>query len=428
MNNVKENYEKLLLVLLLAILIVLVCVSFLGDPDVPVDQTNKDLVLPYEMEVKGNTMVIEFSGSHSLMPGSSVSFLESNGSVSSKKTIREIIIQRRAKTSVVLKDGTIFEGRLGNQDEIRLNTEWQNERNNISITHSKGTQTVLYDDLSHFVGNHTVVLDNPEKNSDGDYKLSFYQNKEYLKLDESLLERPKWLQTPADANASIYDLFTPPIIYLVEGKLSTSLPEDPIPEAKKESFGMELIKFSNEPYAFKLVSWIGNTPYFEDSNTKKTPGSDENMRNRLEVGVPYKQAITRKPGQPSLIATEIDDEEKLLTVEYFTVEQIKDPKTGGYKNVGRALVKDHKLGVKSFEINSLMQEVYAGNVKIEVRLTLEDLEGKTFSFSTDDVGISFDFSERIYSVLEINEEAKSILVRKKGPLPDEQQELLLVLP
>ena len=79
-------------------------------------------------------------------------------------------------------------------------------------------------------------------------------------------------------------------------------------------------------------------------------------------------------------------------------------------------MKDHKLGGDPFEINNQMTEVFAGNVKIEVRLTLENLEGKTFSFTTEDEGISFDFGDRVFSVVKIDEIEKNILVRKKGPV------------
>ena len=40
-----------------------------------------------------------------------------------------------------------------------------------------------------------------------------------------------------DTNTSIYDLFTPPIIYLVDGELTTSLPEIPQEVEKEESLG-----------------------------------------------------------------------------------------------------------------------------------------------------------------------------------------------
>ena len=117
---------------------------------------------------------------------------------------------------------------------------------------------------------------------------------------------------------------------------------------------------------------------------------------------------------------------KQLTIEKFVVQQYTD-ETGGLKVIGRALVKDHKLGGKPFEINNQMKEVYAGNVKIEVRMTLEKLQEKFFSFTTSDQGISFDFGDRVYKVKAINELEKSITVEKSGPTPDRKSEQTLRL-
>ena len=119
-------------------------------------------------------------------------------------------------------------------------------------------------------------------------------------------------------------------------------------------------------------------PYFEDTLVKNSPTSASNARNRLEVGIPYKKLLDRKAGQPSLIRTTEEDEDKQLTVEKFVVQQYRDERTGGLQTVGRALVKDHKLGGDAFEINNKMTEVFAGNIKIEVRMTIEELDGKTF--------------------------------------------------
>ena len=92
----------------------------------------------------------------------------------------------------------------------------------------------------------------------------------------------------------------PPIIYLVDGKLSTSLPEDPLPTVEiEEVFGMELTCSSNEPYPLMLSVGIGDTPYFEDTLVKRSDTSDENIRNRLEVGVPYKRLSDRRPATSS---------------------------------------------------------------------------------------------------------------------------------
>ena len=101
-------------------------------------------------------------------------------------------------------------------------------------------------------------------------------------MNNEIIDRIKWEESNFEDNDTIYDLFTPPVIYLVDGSLTTSLPEDPIPEiAEQEPFGMELTRFSNEAYPYRLVSWIGETPYFEDTMVKRSPTSSENVRNRL---------------------------------------------------------------------------------------------------------------------------------------------------
>ena len=230
-----------------------------------------------------------------------------------------------------------------------------------------------------------------------DFTLSFYQSKNPKELNNEIIDRIKWEESNFEDNDTIYDLFTPPVIYLVDGSLTTSLPEDPIPEiAEQEPFGMELTRFSNEAYRYRLVSWIGKLLtlrilWLKDRLLHQKMSEESIDRDSLQ------KFIERKPGQPSLIQTKEEDDEKQLTIEKFVVQQYRDKTTGGLKTIGRALVKDHKLGGDSFEINNQMTEVFAGNVKIEVRLTLENLEGKTFSFTTEDEGISFDFGDRVFS-------------------------------
>ena len=62
------------------------------------------------------------------------------------------------------------------------------------------------------------------------------------------------------------------------------------------------------------------------------------VRNRIEVGKPYKRVTNRKPGQQSFEICENNDSEKFFTVQYFTVQQYRNPETGGLKPVGRAMM------------------------------------------------------------------------------------------
>ena len=107
------------------------------------------------------------------------------------------------------------------------------------------------------------------------------------------------MQIPADENETIYDLFTPPLIYLIDNKLTTSLPDAPIEEKEKEPFGVSIISFEKIPYRFRLSSWIGNSPYIEDR--KLTEEFGRSIRNRLEVNKSYRLVENPKPGRPSLV-------------------------------------------------------------------------------------------------------------------------------
>jgi hypothetical protein len=96
---------------------------------------------------------------------------------------------------------------------------------------------------------------------------------------------------------------------------------------------------------------------------------------------------------------------------------MKDEKTGGVKPVGRALVKDYKIGGKPFEINSRMQEVFAGDNKIELSFNL-DGPSEQIVLSDKDTGKVLEFGSRKYLIKEINVEEKSLLIEKRGPLPN----------
>ena len=148
--------------------------------------------------------------------------------------------------------------------------------------------------------------------------------------------------------------YSPPLIYIIDNELTTTLPEAPIEEEEKEPFGASVVSFSERPYRFRLVSWIGNSPYFEDITLTEKFG--RSTRNGLEVNSSYKLIEIPKSGRPSLIEVDNNSSEKLLTLKYFTVQNVPQ-NNGGVKPVGRAMIEDHSLKLEPFEINSLMEKV-----------------------------------------------------------------------
>jgi hypothetical protein len=173
------------------------------------------------------------------------------------------------------------------------------------------------------------------------------------------------------------------------------------------------MNFDKEEYRLKLASWIGNTPYFEDLHKKVSDSSLNNVKNRLELKIPYKENESYRPGLPSFVKTTLEDENKFLMIEYFTVQQIKDPKTGGVKPVGRALVKDFRNKGKSFEVNSLMKKVYSGNFKIILKFNVDGVPSNEFQITEGDIGKVYTFGNRNYKILSIDIENKNVEVEKK---------------
>ena len=429
MNKLKDYSDKLLLALLLILLACLFTGILLHDDQTTDKSLSLDDAEPFELETVNGFTELTLRNSHQLMPGNSISVQEANGTELDVLEIEKVIFRRKSEVVAILKNGEQIEGRLTNQEDLSLKNDWKKQRQPLSLSKDRKIINISFSEIDGIKSDHKVLFKTPKDIDLQDFRLSFYQSKDIELSYFEIPERPQWEKKSLDNNETKYDLFTPPVIYLVDGKLSNIIPEESlVTQESEEKFGMELIRFSNEPYPYKLVSWIGEIPYFEDTQTKKSSVSRSFVRNRLEVGIPYKKNTQRVGGQPSLVPTSLEDNEKELMVEKFVVQQYKDEKSGGMKIIGRALVKDFKLGGKSFEINNQMKEVYAGNIKIEVRMTLDEIDDKVFTFTTSDTGISFDFGDRVYTVMEIDEASKKITVKKKGPIQDQHVEKILSLP
>ena len=247
-------------------------------------------------------------------------------------------------------------------------------------------------------------------------EISFFQR---LNLKSSNVEplpgKPKWTGSYPDSNSTKYDLFTPPIIYLDDGKLTARLPEKEKPQELKEPFGLKLVSAKKAPYFLKLSSWVGDAPYFEDKNAPLSENSTKFTRNRLEVGKFYKRDYNRKPGQPSLIECNESDPDCLIQIEHFVVQQHKNAKTGGLRLVGRSLIRDYDLGGEPFEINSIMAEVFAGDYTFAFEFNLPDQETKNINLSSKDEGKIFSLAGRTYEVTEIDLKSNYLTIVKKDP-------------
>ncbi len=415
MKFVSSHYEKLILGIIFLIFILVASLNYFTSP---VQNTEQSFLkfASFAVDSFGEEETLEMLKDSQLVPGNTIKLHNLNEPKENGEIfeVKKVIFSRKSKVTIILKNSITLKGRLLNPSSTILSKGWEKIRSPIALETDEGTKTLSYKDIQFIRGNQKIVLDRPLGNiTPSDYLISVYQSKASFISDSNRTEKSRWINSTKDENSSIYDLFTPPIIYLVNGELTTSLPETPKETAKVEDFGLRLINFDKEEYRLKLSSWIGNTPYFEDLHKKVSENSSNNVKNRLELKIPYKENESYRPGLPSFVKTTLEDENKFLMIEYFTVQQIKDPKTGGVKPVGRALVKDFRNNGKSFEVNSLMKKVYSGNFQIILKFNIDGVPSEEFHIAEVDIGKVYTFGNRNYKILSIDTENKNVEVEKK---------------
>ena len=303
-----------------------------------------------------------------------------------------------------------MEGKVKSKEGITLDEDWSMSNQAIVIDTNDGPKTIQQKQISKVIGEAKYYLSKDEElKKFKSLKTFFYQRNKLKKKFPQNLSRSLWQEVERDQNESLYDLFTPPLIYIIDGKLTTTLPEATV-EEEKEDFGVTVSSFSSMPYRFRLSSWIGNNPYFEDTVLSKSFG--RTIRTRLDVNASYKLAVSPKPGQPSLVATTYDDPDKFLTLKFFTTQNVKQ-KTGGIRPVGRALVEDKSVKDEAFEINSLMDEVYLGQFMMKLKILLKDKEALDLELTERDAGREIDYYGKKYKIISFDTDRRSIKISKQ---------------
>ena len=365
----------------------------------------------FDLKSKSGVSYFVFKKPLSIMPGEFLHIYKSDNDSYDKYAVKSILIPSREKINVFTENETITGT---TRQELILENDWQDSPNILSLRSGKETFQVRFVDIKRIRGNLHLNINTDLKTINNlEYNISFYQKSQSTHDIISTPEKTKWTNGLADKNQTIYDMFTPPIIFIHDGQLTTKLPEKEKEAEEIEPFGLSLIEVSKAEYPLRLKSWVGQTPYFEDLTTKEASGNA--VRNRIEVGKTYKRIVNRKPGQPSLEICDNNDSDKLFIVQYFAVQQYRNPETGGLKPVGRAMIQDFRIEGPPFEINSLMKKVYAGSLKMSFRASLPGLAPEEFTFESSDEIRVFDFGGRRYQISNIDFENKMIKVTKQDP-------------
>jgi hypothetical protein len=370
----------------------------------------------FESKKRSGTEYFIFRKEISIMPGELLSFYNEESELAESYEVQNILIPSRQEIEIITEDKKI---KGTSRQEVIFEKNWRSLPGVFSIRQNKETIQIKLSDVVGIRGKLWLKIDaNLKTLNDEDLTVSFYQKTTHSQTEAHLPERLKWINSGTEENQSAYDLFTPPIIYIHNGELTTRLPEKEVKEEKIEPFGLSLVGVTKAEYPLRLKSWVGNTPYFEDLATIED-GTGKIIRNRIEVGKPHKRVEDRKPGQQSFEICDSNDTDKIFTVQYFAVQQYRNPETGGLKPVGRAMIQDHKLGGKPFEINTLMKGVYAGNMTFNFMASLPGLDPKEFSFSSSDSLATLEYGGRKYLVSEIDLESKTLRVTKQDPRLEE---------
>ena len=185
---------------------------------------------------------------------------------------------------------------------------------------------------------------------------------------------------------------------------------------ESEIFGAEILSFEYVPYRFVLKSWIGNTPYLED--TKMSSKLGKSVRNRIEIGKFYRYNDGAKIGQPSLVPTLESDQNKSFIMHSFEIKEMQQ-KTGGRQMAGVAEVEDFSLGSKKFLISSASPEAWAGDYEFKIRYKLKNLDAEEILYSQAEIGKSINYHDRIYKIQSVDPAQKKIVISKLIPSSSE---------
>jgi hypothetical protein len=400
------HLEKVFLIISIIVLGVLTTLFTTDKDNIIIEEIN---YCRFEIKSKSGGSYFMFRQPLLIMPGEFLHIYDLDNKLKDKYEVESIFIPSREEIIVFTENETITGT---TRQEIILENNWQGSPSVLALRNGKETSQIRFADIKRIKGTLYLNINADIKTLNNlEYNISFYQKSQ--PSNNIIPDKIKWTNRLSDKNQTIYDMFTPPIIFIHDGQLTTKLPEKEKEAEEIEPFGLSLVEVTKAEYPLRLKSWVGQTPYFEDLTVTEANGAG--VRNRIEVGKSYKRTLSRKPGQPSLEICDDNDSGKIFVVQYFAVQQYRNPDTGGLKPVGRAMIKDFRIGGDPFEINSLMKRVYAGSLKMTFRASLPGLTPEELTFESSDEERVFDFGGRRYHISDIDFENKMIKVTKQDP-------------
>ena len=410
MRFLKENYDKIAFAVGLVLCVIFWILYFLSDAtaDIPETPTKSGAFVIELRASDSNASVVrvETRNPHGLMPGN---FIELIGATpeSFNKTylVREILFpEQYEEVTVRRRDGTELSGYfLEARGKLALDSNLAKLKVTVEVDGSSVTVPGI--ELDNLTGSRIVLFaldaNRTANEISGDLSLVCYQRRH----QERITKPHRLWPTPVTGDDNVsYDLFTPPRIFVVDGKLSPEPPKPPEAIKVKEPFGLQLISFENVPYRFNIRSW-GADPLLFDQNIKRNV--------IVKVGQSYKQ------GKNWIVPAIEEDPDKIIKILDFKVEAVTDQKSGGTRNVATLKIFDFALRREIALTN--LGSTMAGQLNIKVSSTLPDAVGETKDL-TEKSSVFF-LGGKEYRILKIDAENRSLLLEKLTDNPDEEREL-----
>src|SRR6056300_1645162 len=204
-----KHLEKYFLVLAL-ILFVLSFLIFSSQP-------SKVTTIEYKGELfvsKSNsgTNYFIFGKVLSLMPGDSIYLSEQQAETAENFEIKKVLLPSRELVEIET-DSAIVRGTA--RQEIILEKNWRSLPGVFTVRQGNNTIQVKLSEVKRVKGKLWLAIDTDlDSLNDPESTVSFYQKSTSDPMDLNLPERQKWLSPNTDENETVYDLFTPPIIYI----------------------------------------------------------------------------------------------------------------------------------------------------------------------------------------------------------------------
>ncbi|MFP6899418.1 MAG: hypothetical protein VCA36_00655, partial [Opitutales bacterium] len=233
------------------------------------------------------------------MPGDSIEVIGAEpASFNKNYLVHEIPFPDEYDEITILRhDGTEVSGYFSeSRGKLALNANPAKLKVEVVVDGSK--VTVRGNEIDRMTGSRRLLFE-PDSNTSiddiyGDMTLGIYQRCHRERVD---FPQTRWTPPPSGDDNVSYDLFTPPRIFVVDGKLSPEPPKAPQAVKEKEPFGVQVLSFEEVPYRFNIRSW-GADPLLHDQ--------------RIERNVVVKVGQAYKQGKNRIVPTAEEDSAKII--------------------------------------------------------------------------------------------------------------------